>query len=193
MSNQPSLINIAKGLLAVQRKMEAVTKDASNSYYKSKYADINSFLEVAIPALNEQNIALLQPTFSNAEGHWVQTILIHESGETLTYSPIRLVLKSEDMQQLGSAITYARRYSLQALLGMRAEDDDANAASGKVKPAAKATEAVTASNAAAAPAASPAAAAEQAPAAKPRTTFRKSSPPAEQPAAASNGSGNLNF
>lgn len=122
-----NLAKIAPLLVKVQKEMENVTKATVNPYYDSKYADINSFLEVAVPVLNSNGFTLLQPVFSNSEGHWVETILLHESGEMIQTDPLRLELNKQDSQQQGSAITYTRRYQLQSLLGMRAKDDDAEA------------------------------------------------------------------
>ena len=128
MKTSSSITKIAVALLKVQQTMKSVTKDSTNPYYKSKYADINSFLDVAVPALNANGIILLQPASHDERGHLVETFLMHDSGEFIASEPMHLELNKPDMQQLGSAITYARRYSLQSLLAMAASDDDANEA-----------------------------------------------------------------
>lgn len=133
MKTSESITKIAPALLKAQKKMDTVSKDASNPYYKSKYADINSFLQVAVHALNSEGIVVLQPTYSDGTSHYVETTLIHESGEYLSSKPLKLELNKIDMQQLGSAITYGRRYQLQALLGMMAADDDGEAAMNRPK------------------------------------------------------------
>lgn len=132
MKTSQTVSKIVPAFLKAQKEMESVTKDAKNPYYNSAYADINSFLEVAVPTLNNNDIVILQPVHSSEHGHFVETTLYHASGEFIQSEPMRLELSKPDMQQLGSATTYARRYQLQALLGMRAQDDDANAAVGKI-------------------------------------------------------------
>ena len=139
MNKSESIVKVAGALLRAQKKMDTVSKDASNPFYKSKYADINSFLEVAVEALNSEGISVLQPAYSDTSGHFVETTLLHETGEYISSKPLRLELSKIDMQQLGSAITYGRRYQLQSLLGMRAEDDDAESTMGRSKPAYKQT------------------------------------------------------
>lgn len=135
MKMSTSITKIAGALVKAQKEMGAVTKDANNPFYKSKYADINSVLEVAVPALNSNGIFVSQPDYSTVEGHFVETYLMHESGEFLASEPLRLELSKVDMQQLGSAITYGRRYSLQSMLGLRAEDDDGETSMNRTKPA----------------------------------------------------------
>lgn len=131
MKTSPTITKIATALLAAQREMEAVSKSDDNPYFNSKYADINKFLEVMKPALNNHGVLLLQPTGLDNS---VETVLVHaESGEFIMTDPLKLVLSKQDMQNVGSCITYARRFSLQSLLGMEAEDDDGETAVGRGK------------------------------------------------------------
>ena len=119
--------NVAKALLEAKREIGKVAKNAKNPHFKNTYADINALLEAVEPILLDKGLLLIQPIVENA----VVTIVLHpESGEQFE-SRIDLPI-SANPQQLGSAITYYRRYTLQA------EDDDANAASG-AKPAAPKT------------------------------------------------------
>lgn len=132
--------SLAAKLLLVQKEVGAIKKDSDNPYFKSKYADINSFIEVVKPILSKHGIVLLQPltalqTVLNQEGHgWVpalKTILIDaESGERIEEATV--LPTNNDPQKMGSIITYFRRYALQSMLFLQAEDDDANVASGKV-------------------------------------------------------------
>lgn len=124
MKTSPSVTNIVKALLVAQSKMEGIVKDAKNPFFKSNYADINSMLESVVPLLNANGVIVTQPAYSTETGHFVETYLYHESGEFMASEPLKLELSKTDMQQLGSAITYGRRYSLQSLLGLRAVDDD---------------------------------------------------------------------
>lgn len=120
MKTSETIIKIIPALLESQKKIESVTKEADNPYFKSKYADLNSLMEACKKILNDNNILILQPV--TLEG--VETILIHNSGEWLS-SITKIVCKSENNpQDQGSAITYARRYGLQSMLFMSAEDDD---------------------------------------------------------------------
>lgn len=193
MKTSESIAKIVPALLATQREMGVVAKSATNPFYKSKYADINGFLEVAIPTLNKNGIVMLQTTSSAGPGtHFVNTVLMHESGEFLESGPLALELKAEDMQQLGSAITYARRYQLQALLSMEADDDDGNAASkkapAKTVPNVGQSKPVTVLKAPEAPQAAPVAPVAATPVAKlveapksPETSLNGATPPVKKP------------
>lgn len=130
MKTSETIGKIASALLKSQKEMGAVTKDSKNPYFKSKYADINSMLDVAIPVLNANGIFVTQPANSDGVNNFVETVLTHESGEFIASGPLKLE-PPKDMQQLGAAITYARRFSLQSLLGLRAEDDDGETAVGR--------------------------------------------------------------
>lgn len=133
MKTSETITKIAPSLLKAQRKMGAASKGAANPYFKSKYADLGAVMEVVKDPLNEENITILQPAYSKDGSHFVETTLVHESGEWISSEPLKLELNKTDMQQLGSAITYARRYTLQSLLGIPAEDDDGEVAVGRAK------------------------------------------------------------
>jgi hypothetical protein len=91
-----------------------------------------------VEALNDNGIALTQHTHHAEGGVCVETILIHESGEELSFGKLFVPCTKQDAQGYGSAITYARRYQLQTALGIAPEDDDGNAASRPVTYAAPA-------------------------------------------------------
>lgn len=133
MKTSDSIVKISVALLKAQRKMGAASKDSANPYFKSKYADYGAVLGVVKQPLNDEGIFILQPTFSDATGHYVETVLVHESGEFIKSEALRLELTKTDMQALGSAVTYARRYQLQSLLGVPAEDDDGEAGMNRTK------------------------------------------------------------
>jgi len=82
-----------------------------------------------IDALNSNGIALMQQTSEDNTGVTVETVFLHESGETLTSGKLHVPASKQDPQGYGSALTYARRYSLMASCGIAPEDDDGNAAS----------------------------------------------------------------
>jgi len=115
--------NIAKALAAAQMEMGKALKQSQNPAFRSKYADLGNVMDACMPALNKNGIAVVQ----TMRDETVVTMLIHESGETLE-CPVPLLVGKRDMQGLGSAITYARRYGLMAMAGIAPEDDDGNAA-----------------------------------------------------------------
>lgn len=123
--------NLAKALFQAQQEIDSVEKGTDNPYFKSKYADLNTVIDVIKPALNKAGVLFVQaPVPPKFEGNLaLETTLIHvASGET--YSAIAEVpLAKSDPQGFGGAVTYTRRYALVALLGLKQEDDDGNAAS----------------------------------------------------------------
>jgi hypothetical protein len=124
---------IAAAFVKAQSEMGNATKDSSNPYFKSKYADLNSVREACLPALNKFGISVLQPTVQVDGKNFVKTILLHESGETIESLTEILFAKQNDPQAQGSGITYARRYGLQSLVNIGAEDDDGNKAAEQPK------------------------------------------------------------
>lgn len=130
--------HIAKAFVAAKKAFAPALKTSSNPHFKSKYADLAGCLEAVNDALLEAGIAVYQQTFECSDGVIVETVFMHESGETLRGGKLHVPAAKQDPQGYGSALTYARRYSLMAACGIAAEDDDGNAAS-KPKPAAKTT------------------------------------------------------
>ena len=119
---------IALALLKAQKEMGNAIKDANNPFFKSKYADLNSVREACMPLLNANGIVVLQPMVTIEGNEYVKTILLHESGESIE-SLTKILCKSQnDPQAYGSGVTYARRYGLQSLVSIGADDDDGNAA-----------------------------------------------------------------
>lgn len=118
--------NAIKALVKAQKEMGAVVKNASNPHLKSKYADLGAVLDACQTALHSNGFAIMQPCGKDEFGAFVDTVLAHESGETLT-SRVYLVVGKNDMQGVGSAITYARRYGLLGMTGLAPEDDDGEA------------------------------------------------------------------
>jgi hypothetical protein len=120
---------IYKAIFAVKKELTSVAKSSDNPFFKSKYADLNSHLEVAEPLLEKNGCMVLQPVNSD---NTVETRIVHVESQQFVSSEMPLVLTKNTMQDAGSAVTYARRYTLGALLSMKAEDDDGNVASGRV-------------------------------------------------------------
>lgn len=120
---------IATALLKAQKEMGTAKKDAKNPFFKSTYADLNSIREACMPHLNNNGIVVLQPTAFIDGKNFIKTILLHESGESIEALTEIIYSKINDAQSQGSGITYARRYGLQSLVNVGAEDDDGNKAS----------------------------------------------------------------
>lgn len=123
MKTSESIKSIAPALLEAQKNIDNAVKDSKNPFFKSSYADVNSVIEACKHQLNSVGISIHQPVESDANSNFVITRLQHTSGEFMETSMLLLPVKN--MQELGSAITYARRYSLQSWMLMGAVDDDA--------------------------------------------------------------------
>jgi hypothetical protein len=126
---QPVGKAIAAAFVKAQADFGPALKTNTNPHFKSKYAGLDACVEAVIDALHKHGIALLQRTHLCESGVTVETILIHSSGETLSGGLLHVPASKQDPQGYGSALTYARRYSLMATCGIAAEDDDGNAAS----------------------------------------------------------------
>lgn len=125
---------IAAAFVKAKREFGPALKDKTNPAFRSKYADLGACLEAVEDALLAQGIALIQETSLDDSGVTVETVLLHESGESLRFGKLHVPAAKQDPQGYGSALTYARRYSLITACGIAPEDDDGNAAS---KPAAR--------------------------------------------------------
>lgn len=135
MNKSESIVTIAKALATAQSEMGSATKDAKNPFFKSSYADLNAIREAVLPVLNRHKITVLQPTIE-VDGHsFVETVLLHETGEFISSVTPIIAAKANDAQSHGSGISYARRYGLQSFLCVGAEDDDGEKAMGRAKPA----------------------------------------------------------
>jgi len=137
METSSSITSIGPAFLKAQMKIGVIVKDQeakiptrSGGNFSYAYADINTVLEVCMPALNENGIFLMQPPASEEGGQiFVETLLIHaSSGEFFSARMPIAVKPGADAQAVGSGITYVRRYILLAMLGLRTEDDDGAAA-----------------------------------------------------------------
>jgi len=129
METSQSIVNIAKALLAFNIKVEKISKDSQNPFFKSNYASLPHIQEaIQIPLAESDLVYSQMPSGQNG----LCTILIHaETGEYFKDTFIMPVSKANDPQAVGSSITYAKRYALVAMLGLNIdEDDDANKGSG---------------------------------------------------------------
>ena len=123
--------NIASALVKAQRGFAPALKTSTNPHFRSKYVDLAGCVEAVVDSLNAAGIALIQRTSQDDTGVTVETVFVHESGEMLECGKLHVPAAKQDPQGYGSALTYARRYSLMAACGIAPEDDDGNAASRK--------------------------------------------------------------
>lgn len=119
---------VAAALVQAQKAFGPALKTNTNPHFKSKYADLSACVEAVIDALHANGIALVQRNIETESGVCVETVFVHESGEMLSSGPLHVPAAKQDPQGYGSALTYARRYSLMAACGIAPEDDDGNAA-----------------------------------------------------------------
>lgn len=121
-------MNLYTKLNEVKKEIGAISKDSTNPFFKSKYFDINSLLKHVEPLLQKNGLLLLQPIY---KGYVVSEIIEIKSGEKIQ-SALQLP-EIDDPQKIGSCVSYYRRYTLQSLIGLQSEDDDANSASQATK------------------------------------------------------------
>lgn len=135
--NKPNELSggIFSAFVRAQKAFGPALKTSSNPHFKSKYADLSACVEAVIDALNAEGIAMIQKTHECSDGVAIETVFLHSSGESFSSGVLRVPAVKQDAQGYGSAMTYARRYSLMAACGIAPEDDDGNAASkpGKAK------------------------------------------------------------
>ena len=129
MEQSQEIKDLATALSKAQKEIKGAVKDSENPYFKSQYADLTSVWEACRKALTENNLSVIQNMAGqSADTVTVETMLCHSSGQwvrgALTMKPTKA-----DPQGIGSAITYARRYALAAMVGVCPEDDDGQAAS----------------------------------------------------------------
>jgi hypothetical protein len=128
---------IATALSAAQGQIDDASKGSENPYFKSKYADLAAVRSVIREPLAANGLSIVQLPRTVEGGAIVKTILMHTSGQFIS-NELFMPAGKADPHGLGSAITYARRYSIMSMLALAAEDDDGNAAVESVKKAAPA-------------------------------------------------------
>ena len=119
---------LAKALVTAQAAMSHAAKDAKNPHFKSAYSSLASVIDAVRPHLAANGLAFVQKLHNSDNSVGVETVLIHESGEELSCGILYIPVTKNDAQGLGSCVSYGKRYSLQAALGVASEDDDGNAA-----------------------------------------------------------------
>jgi hypothetical protein len=134
MDKSDSIKNLAVAMCKAQAAMGGALKGAENPFFKKKYADLGAVVEAVKEPFATNGLSYVQFPIEEGGRIGIETILMHDSGEWLSNS-FTVNLTKQDAQGAGSAITYCRRYSLQAVAGIPAEDDDGNAASKQTKTA----------------------------------------------------------
>jgi hypothetical protein len=128
MERSQEINELAAALCMAQGDFPNVPKDANNPFFKSKYADLAGIVDVVRPVLKKHNLCFSQFVSMSGSQPAITTMLLHKSGQFVA-DTLPMPDSKPDAQGIGSAITYGRRYGLQAILGLAAEDDDGNAAS----------------------------------------------------------------
>ena len=123
---------LAKALAVAQGAMESAKRDKKNDHFNYKYADLAACLEVCREPISKNGLAVIQiPSYYDPATKKIKvaTMLCHSSGQYVK-GELEIIVKNPDAQGIGSAITYARRYSLCAMVGIAQDDDDANTSCG---------------------------------------------------------------
>jgi hypothetical protein len=142
MNKSETIGKLAEALAKAQGVIEGAHKSSANPYFKSKYADLASVWDAIRKPLSENGLAVVQTGIPSVEADIIsiETTLIHNSGEFISGIMSAKLVKN-DPQAVGSAVTYLRRYSLSAIVGVSPEDDDGESATQrKVEPKATSKE-----------------------------------------------------
>ena len=133
MNHSEKLDKLAPALSKAQSEMAGAVKDSDNPFFKSKYADLTSVWKACKEALHTNGFSVIQSPIERDGRLGVATMLLHDSGQFVTDEYTLGVKKENDPQADGSSITYARRYSLAAFVGVCPVDDDAESAMNRKK------------------------------------------------------------
>ena len=137
MNRSDTITELAKSLVKAQADFGPLVKGSKNEFFRSKYSDLSAVMDVIRGPLHEHGLCFVQTNTPDEPGFiTLETTLIHTSGEWLQ-GCIRMPLAKNDPQGYGSAMTYAKRYALQAILGLASEDDDAESATQRKSPVGK--------------------------------------------------------
>jgi len=147
MNTSKEVDKIFPALLSAQKEMEGALKNSKNPHFKSNFADFNSVLDACKASLNNVGVMIVQPTLLKqivgADGSIelvdiLETTLVHaDSGQFISAEGRIICIDKSNPQKWGSAVTYAKRYVLQALVVLPSEDDDGNSATPSAKPTPK--------------------------------------------------------
>ena len=138
MNHSESIKQIAAALAAFQSEVKDPARDGENPHFRSKYVQIDGLLAAVRPILSKHGLSVVQSTGGDGQDISVTTEIMHTSGEWIRTDALILKAVKADPQGAGSAVTYGRRYSLSAALGVAWDDDDDGNAASAPKPAPKA-------------------------------------------------------
>ena len=127
MNHSEQINELAEALAKAQGQIEGAKKDKANPFFKSVYADLASVWDACRKPLSDNGLSVTQCPEEADNGIAIETMLLHSSGQWIK-SRYTMPVSKLDAQAVGSAITYARRYALSAVVGIAPEDDDGNAA-----------------------------------------------------------------
>jgi len=119
---------LATAYVQAQAEIGAAIKGSTNPHFKSKYADLGAVMDAVKPTLAKYGLGFVQEISEREGGVYVETVILHKSGEIYRTGKLPMPAPKQDPHGYGSAITYAKRYSLQAAFGVPSEDDDGNKA-----------------------------------------------------------------
>lgn len=114
---------LAEALSKAQSEIQDAEKNANNPHYGKSYADLSAVLQATREPLSKNFLSVSQIVVSEGDDYFLETTLLHKSGQFIS-AKLKLLLMKKDMQGLGGAITYARRYSLASIVGIAQEDAD---------------------------------------------------------------------
>lgn len=124
MTNSSEQLNeLFAALAKAQGQMQSATLNQSNPYFKSRYADFSELIKASRPALAENGLCVIQRVVDTENGQVLSSVLGHSSGQWVE-STMRIAPAKSDVQSMGSYITYLKRYSYAALVGVATDDDD---------------------------------------------------------------------
>ena len=124
MNKSDSIKNLSIALAKFQGEVTNPSNTATNPFFKSKYAPLETVLNTVRSILSKHGLSVIQAPSTEDNNIVITTILIHESGEYIEPEPLKLKMDKVSAQGAGSSITYARRYALSSILGIASEDDD---------------------------------------------------------------------
>lgn len=119
-----SIINLAKALVAFNMEVKIIEKDGENPHFKNSYATLDTIIDEVRPILAKHGLVIMQFPGGDGEKYTLRTMLMHESGEWIESEPLTMKPVKNDPQGIGSCTTYARRYSLSAMLSLNTGEDD---------------------------------------------------------------------
>src|ERR1700759_4726126 len=118
-----SIAHLAQALSTFQAMVANVKKEATNPHFKSKYASLDEIITTIRPYMEKTGLSFIQNPVKEEGRVGVSTIILHKSGEYIECDPVLIPLKQETAHQVGSAMTYARRFGLSSALGLATESD----------------------------------------------------------------------